>query len=55
MMLSPAVMGLYWAFILNGQYGVLNQILSLLFVSQPQWLTDPDLKLISMLIVDTWM
>ena len=55
MMLSPAVMGLYWNFILNGHYGVLNQLLSVLQVGQPQWLTDPNLKLFSILLVDVWM
>ena len=55
MMLSPAVMGLYWNFILNGHYGVLNQLLAYLALPQPQWLTDPDLKLLSMLIIDIWM
>jgi len=55
MMLSPAVMGLYWNFILNGHYGVLNQLLAYLTVPQPQWLTDPDLKLISILLIDIWM
>ena len=55
MMLSPAVMGLYWNLILNGHYGVLNQCLSLLGLGQPQWLTDPALKLLSILVVDIWM
>ncbi|MCZ6634499.1 MAG: sugar ABC transporter permease [bacterium] len=55
MMLSPAVMGLYWNFILNGHYGVLNQLLSVLELGQPQWLTDPNLKLFSILLVDVWM
>ena len=55
MMLSPAVMGLYWNFVLNGHYGVLNQLLSVLHIGQPQWLTDPNLKLFSILLVDVWM
>lgn len=55
MMLSPAVMGLYWNFILNGHYGVVNQALSVFGLFQPQWLTDPDLKLFSILIIDIWM
>ena len=55
MMLSPAVMGLYWNFILNGHYGVLNQILAVLGFSQPQWLTDPNLKLFSIVMIDVWM
>ena len=55
MMLSPAVMGLYWTVILNGHYGVLNQALAFLGLGEPQWLTDPDLKLASILVIDIWM
>jgi len=55
MMLSPAVMGLYWHIILSGHFGVLNQILAAAGFAQPQWLTDPDLKLISILLIDVWM
>ncbi len=55
MMLSPAVMGLYWTLILNGNYGVLNQALAFLGLGEPQWLTDPDLKLTSILMIDIWM
>jgi len=55
MMLSPAVMGLYWNLVLNGHYGVLNQVLAFAGLGQPQWLTDPRLKLVSVLIIDIWM
>lgn len=55
MMLSPAVMGLYWALILNGNYGVVNQVLGGLGLSQPQWLTDRDLKFWSVVVIDVWM
>lgn len=55
MMLSPAVMGLYWNFVLNGHYGVVNQVLAISGLFQPQWLTDPDLKLLSILMIDIWM
>jgi len=55
MMLPQAVMGLFWNLVLNGYYGVLNQILDFLGLGQPQWLTDPDLKLFSILMIDVWM
>jgi multiple sugar transport system permease protein len=55
MMLSPAVMGLYWNLILNGSYGILNQVLAALHLGQPQWTTDPKLKLTALLLVDVWM
>lgn len=55
MMLPQAVMGLFWNLVLNGYYGVLNQILDFLGLGQPQWLTDPDLKFFSILMIDVWM
>jgi len=55
MMLPQAVMGLFWKLILNGNYGALNQALSFMGFSQPQWITDPDLKFISVIMVDVWM
>ena len=55
MMLCPVVLSLFWNLILNGHYGVLNQLLGGLHLPQPQWLTDDDLKLVSILLVDVWM
>lgn len=55
MMLCPVVLSLFWNLILNGNYGVLNQLLALVHLPQPQWLTDDDLKLVSILLVDVWM
>ena len=55
MMLCPVVLSLFWNLILNGNYGILNQLLALLHLPQPQWLTDDDLKLVSILFVDIWM
>lgn len=55
MMMPPAVMGVYWKLILNGSYGVLNHGLAFIGLGQPQWTTDPGLKLLSLLIVDVWM
>lgn len=55
MMLSPAVMGLFWNLVLNGDYGILNQVLRAVGLPQPEWLTDPDLKFVSVLLIDVWM
>jgi multiple sugar transport system permease protein len=55
MMLSPAVMGLYWNLILNGDFGILNQALAGLGWAQPRWLTADEMKLVSILLVDVWM
>jgi multiple sugar transport system permease protein len=55
MMLSPAVMGLFWNLILSAHNGILNQALGAVGVSGPHWLTDPKLKLVAVLLVDIWM
>jgi len=55
MMLSPAVVGLFWNLILNGNYGILNQALATLGITPPQWTTDRDWKFTSLLLVDLWM
>ena len=55
MMLPQAVMGLFWKLVLNGNYGILNQILDALHLGQPQWITDPGLKFFSILMIDVWM
>jgi multiple sugar transport system permease protein len=55
MMLCPVVLSLFWNLILNAHYGALNQLLGALHLPEPQWLTDDDLKFVSILLVDVWM
>jgi len=55
MMLSPAVIGLFWNLILDGNYGILNQTLGALGLPEPQWTTDRAWKFASILLIDVWM
>jgi len=55
MMLSPAVIGLFWNLILDGNYGILNQALGALGLPEPQWTTDRSWKFLSVVLVDVWM
>lgn len=55
MMLCPVVLSLFWKLILNGNYGVFNQLLEGLGLPAPQWLTDNSLKFLSVLLIDVWM
>lgn len=56
MLLSPAVMGLFWRFMLEGNYGIVNQGLAALGVSSPpQWLTDEHCMLPAVIAIDVWM
>lgn len=60
MMLSPVVVGLFWRFILDPSWGLMNYLLSLLpgFSSKARgiiWLTRPGMAIFSLVIIDTWM
>jgi multiple sugar transport system permease protein len=54
MMLSPVVVGLFWKFMLDTQFGVINSLLGSLGFGQVEWLTSQRLALLSLVIVDTW-
>ena len=54
MMLSPIVVGLFWKFMLDVQFGVVNSFLDSLGFGRVEWLTQQRLALFSLIIVDTW-
>jgi multiple sugar transport system permease protein len=54
MMLSPVVVGLFWKFMLDVQFGVLNSFSDSLGLGRFEWLTNQRLALFSLVIVDTW-
>ena len=54
MMLSPVVVGLFWKFMLDAQFGVINSMLGSLGFGQVEWLTRQRTALISLIVVDTW-
>ncbi len=54
MMLSPVVVGLFWKFMLDTQFGVINSLLGSLGFGQVEWLTSQRLALLSLVVVDTW-
>jgi multiple sugar transport system permease protein len=55
MMLSPVVVGLFWTFIMDANFGLLNFIIGLLGFKKVLWLTNPHIALYSVAIVDIWM
>jgi multiple sugar transport system permease protein len=56
MMLSPVVVGVFWKLIYNPTYGIFNYLLGYTNpASSPMWLSDPNLALWSIVIVDVWM
>jgi multiple sugar transport system permease protein len=54
MMLSPVVVGLFWRFMLDTQFGVVNSLLGSLGIDQVEWLTRQRTAMISLIVVDTW-
>jgi multiple sugar transport system permease protein len=55
MMVSPVVVGLFWRFMLDAQFGVINSIIHT--VGGPgdtTWLTNSRLAMLSLIVVDTW-
>lgn len=54
MMLSPVVVGLFWKFMLDVQFGVVNSFLGSLGLGRVTWLTEKKLALLSLIVVDTW-
>lgn len=47
-----SVMLFMW--VLNGHYGLLNQVLGIFGIEGPAWLTDPKLTKISLIVMDAW-
>lgn len=54
MMLSPVVVGLFWRFMLDTQFGVVNSLLGSLGFEPVEWLTRERTALLSLVVVDTW-
>ncbi len=54
LMLAPAMVGVFWKFMLNAQFGVVNNLIDAVGLPRVLWLSDPDLALFSVMLVDTW-
>ncbi|HEY8361929.1 MAG TPA: sugar ABC transporter permease [Tissierellaceae bacterium] len=46
--------GVIWTWLLNGEFGLINQFLSMIGIKGPQWLTDPRWVLPAIAIVAVW-
>lgn len=56
MMLSPIVVAVFWKLIFNPSSGILNYLLGYTDINtSPQWLSQPNLALWAIIIVDVWM
>lgn len=54
-LLPLIVSGSAWSWILNSEYGIVNSVLSAFGIGQINWLTDPRMALISVLIANIWL
>ncbi len=52
MMMSPAVVGLFWQLLYSPSWGIVNYLLHL---EGMEWLSDPDVALYAIAITDIWM
>jgi multiple sugar transport system permease protein len=53
-MIAPAVVGLNFRWLFNGQYGLANALLRALHLPEIPWLSDPNWALVSVIIADVW-
>ncbi len=52
MMMSPAIVGLFWQLLWNPSWGIINPLLGL---EKFVWLSDSDMSLWAVIITDVWM
>jgi multiple sugar transport system permease protein len=56
MMLSPVVVGLFWNYMLEPNWGVIDYLLNAIFkIPKIEWLSNPTTSLYGVIIADTWM
>ncbi|WP_151769799.1 carbohydrate ABC transporter permease [Streptomyces abyssomicinicus] len=54
-MLPPVASVLLFQYLYDPGYGLLNELLRLLHLPEQQWLQDPDLSMLSIVVASTWM
>ena len=50
----PAAIALVWKLLYNGDYGIVNWLLSLVGINGPYWLSDPSWAIIAVSLVSVW-
>lgn len=54
MMLTPVAVGLMWALLLNPDIGIVNEGLAAIGLPAPNWLGQPGLALLSIVMINSW-
>lgn len=51
----PAAVAMVWRLLYNGQYGLVNQVLSVFGIKSIAWVADPKYAMIALVFVAVWM
>jgi multiple sugar transport system permease protein len=54
MVIAPVAVGTIWRMMLSARVGPVNGFLAGLGIQGPDWLGDPDLALVSLILIDAW-
>ncbi|MFA9379741.1 MAG: carbohydrate ABC transporter permease [Acetanaerobacterium sp.] len=49
-----AAVAMVWRWLLNADYGIINYLLSLVGIKGPNWIADPKIAIITIIIVGIW-
>jgi len=50
----PVAVAMVWRWLYNGDYGLINYLLSLVGVDGPNWIADPDTALYALVVIGIW-
>lgn len=54
MVIAPVAVGTMWRMMFSARAGLLNYLLDLVGINGPDWLGNPSVALVSLIIVDVW-
>lgn len=54
MMVTPIVVGITWRFLYDADYGLINYILGLIGIHNVPWLINPNIALLTLILIDSW-
>jgi ABC-type sugar transport system permease subunit len=54
MVIAPVAVGTIWRMMLSARVGPINQVLRAVGLPAPDWLGDPTLAIVSIVIIDVW-
>jgi multiple sugar transport system permease protein len=50
----PVAVAMVWRWLYNGDYGLINYVLSLIGIDGPNWVADPDTAMYALVVVGIW-